>query len=316
MQQIEISHRKHRELGDVMWLRSYGQALAEAAKQNKPIFLLFQEVPGCQTCVRYGNDVLSHPLMVEMIESHFVPLAIFNNHPGADAEVLRAFGEAAWNNPVVYTLRPDGSPLIGRLANRYDPLAVHAYIGQALREADRDIPAFFELLHGDLLIEAGLAETVTYETPCFWSGETSLAQAPGVIETTAGWVGSEEVVRVQFDPRIVTRKALDRYAAGEGFRPNTQPGYRIDREPEYYLRKHGARRLPLSPAQRTRLNVAIPYGQSPESLLSPRQKAWLRSGDLERVSDEDTYRRDIRESWPDLARRIPGNELSSSEVKP
>lgn len=316
MQQLTISYREHRELGNVVWLRSYDQARTEAAKLNRPIFLLFQEIPGCQTCVRYGHDVLSHPLMVDMIESQFVPLAIFNNHPGADAEVLRAFGEAPWNNPVAYILRSDGTPMIGRLANRYDPLAIHAYIFETLRSANRTIPAFFDLLRGDLLCEAGLTETATYETPCFWSGETSLAQAPGVIETTAGWIGSEEVVRVQFDPATITRNALDQFAAQEGFCVNTDSGFRIDDEPEFYLRKHKARHLPLSAAQRTKLNFLIPYGQSPNSLLSPQQGIWLLNDDLTRLSDGETYRRAVRESWPVLAQLIPGSHPEKLEANP
>lgn len=153
MQQLEISHREHRELGDVAWLRNYDQARAEAARQDKPILLLFQEVPGCRTCVQYGSDVLSHPLMVDMIESYFLPLAIFNNHPGADAGVLRVFGEAAWNNPVIYTLRPDGTVLPGRVANRYDALSLHARVQETLRLLDREVPSFFKLFHGDLLID-------------------------------------------------------------------------------------------------------------------------------------------------------------------
>ncbi len=34
------------EVGSVDWQRSYPAALADAKKSNKPIFTLFQEVPG------------------------------------------------------------------------------------------------------------------------------------------------------------------------------------------------------------------------------------------------------------------------------
>ena len=34
------------ELGKVSWLRDYDMAVARSKKVNKPIFLLFQEVPG------------------------------------------------------------------------------------------------------------------------------------------------------------------------------------------------------------------------------------------------------------------------------
>jgi len=63
----------------VHWYRDYDKALVVAAKEDKDVLLLFQEVPGCSTCRNYGHNVLSHPLMVEAIESLFVPLAIFNN---------------------------------------------------------------------------------------------------------------------------------------------------------------------------------------------------------------------------------------------
>ncbi|WP_414711598.1 thioredoxin family protein [Sphingobium sp. UBA5915] len=60
------SHREYRELGNVAWLRDYDDGKALAAAQRKPMLLLFQEVPGCSTCVHFGQDVLTHPLMVEL----------------------------------------------------------------------------------------------------------------------------------------------------------------------------------------------------------------------------------------------------------
>ena len=74
MRKIKLSHREHRELGGVTWLRDYDQAVALATERNKPIFLLFQEVPGCSTCVGFGQEALSHPLMVELVEENFIPL--------------------------------------------------------------------------------------------------------------------------------------------------------------------------------------------------------------------------------------------------
>ena len=34
------------ELGKVAWLRDYDQAVQQAKQENKPILILFQEVPG------------------------------------------------------------------------------------------------------------------------------------------------------------------------------------------------------------------------------------------------------------------------------
>jgi hypothetical protein len=299
-----ISFREHRELGDVMWLRDHGRALTLAAEQSKPVLLLFQEIPGCSTCVRFGQDVLTHPLMVELIANRFVPVAVFNNHPGADAEILRRYDEPSWNNPVVRFLGPDGTELLPKLADRHDALGLHEKITAVLEKLGDDVPGYFRLLGRDLLVEYGLSRCVTYTTPCFWSGETSLAQHPAVITTDAGWVDGEEVVQVHFDSREVSRPDLDAYARAEGFGPIESGGFELDREPQFYLRKNAARHLPLTPAQRTRINLAVPYRIPLSDLLSPQQSAWLADPQLQRSSGDEAYRQDIRQSWPLLVAQL------------
>jgi hypothetical protein len=304
MQQDLVSFREHRELGEVAWLRDYDRGLALAAEQGKPVFLLFQEVPGCSTCVRFGQDVLTHPLMVELIADRFVPVAIFNNRPGADAEILRRYDEPSWNNPVARFLGPDEVELLPKLADRYDALGLHEKIIAVLEMIGDDVPGYFRLLGRDLLVEYGLSKCITYTTPCFWSGETSLAQHPAIITTDAGWVDGEEVVRVHFDPREVSRPDLDAFAHAEGFSPIDDTGFTTDREPQFYLRKNLTRHLPVTPAQRTRINLAVPYRSSLGDVLSPQQSAWLADGRLQGSSGEEAYRQDIRESWPALAGQL------------
>ncbi|GLQ53307.1 VPGUxxT family thioredoxin-like (seleno)protein, type 2 [Devosia nitrariae] len=304
MQENVTSFREHRELGDVAWLRDHDRGLALAAEMGKPVLLLFQEVPGCSTCVRFGQDVLTHPLMVELISDRFVPVAIFNNHPGTDAEILRRYDEPSWNNPVVRFLGPDGAELLPKLADRYDALGLHEKITAVLEMLGDDVPGYFRLLGRDLLVEYGLSKCVTYTTPCFWSGETSLAQHPAVITTDAGWIDGEEVVQVYFDPREVSRSDLDSYAHAELFSPTDAVGFELDGEPQYYLRKNVARHLPLTPAQRTRINLAVPYRDWLACLLSPQQSAWLADAELQRSSGDDTYRQDIRQSWPALVAEL------------
>jgi hypothetical protein len=304
MRKTGISFREHRELGDVAWLRDHDLALASAAEQGKPVLLLFQEVPGCSTCVRFGQDVLTHPLMVEMITDRFVPVAIFNNLPGADADMLRRYDEPSWNNPVVRFLGPDGAELLPKLNDRYDALGLHDKITAVLQMLGDDVPHYFRLLGRDLLVEHGLSESVAYTTPCFWSGETSLAGHPAVITTDAGWVDGEEVVQVHFDPREASRRDLDAFARVEGFSPIKSGGFELDREPQFYLRKSAARHLPLTPAQRTRINLAVPYRDSLTDILSPQQSGWLTDPRLPRSSGDETYRRDVRESWPPLVAQL------------
>lgn len=299
-----VSFREHRELGEVAWLRDHERGLALAAEQGKPVLLLFQEVPGCSTCVHFGQDVLTHPLMVELIADRFVPVAIFNNHPGADRGILHRYDERAWNYPVVRFLQPDGAELLPKLTDRYDALGLHEKITEVLEMLGDDVPGYFRLLGRDLLVENNLSKCVTYTTPCFWSGETSLAQHPAVITTDAGWVDGDEVVQVHFDPRLASRRDLDAYAREEGFTPIESGHFELDREPQFYLRKNPARYLPLTPAQRTQVNLAVPYRGSLSDLLSPQQSAWLADPQLQRSSGDETYRQDIRRSWPTLATKL------------
>ena len=79
------------ELGKVSWYRDFDQAIALSQKKNKPIFVLFQEVPGCLTCRNYGKGVLSHQVIVDAIEQNFIPLAIYNNKGGKDRTVLNRY---------------------------------------------------------------------------------------------------------------------------------------------------------------------------------------------------------------------------------
>lgn len=99
------------ELGQVAWLRDYEEGVRRAAAEDKPLLVLFQEVPGCQTCVDFGGQA---PLLVEVIERAFVPVAIHNNKPGADDAVRRQFGEPAWNYPVARFLDAEGQEIVAR----------------------------------------------------------------------------------------------------------------------------------------------------------------------------------------------------------
>ncbi len=61
------------EAGKVDWGRDLEAALASSQQTGKPLFALFQEIPGCAGCQQFGRDVLSNPLLVEAIESEFTP---------------------------------------------------------------------------------------------------------------------------------------------------------------------------------------------------------------------------------------------------
>jgi Thioredoxin-like len=98
----------------VKWQIDYDTAPASAKESGKPVFLLFQEVPGCAGCKQFGRDVLSDTAVVRGIEENFIPLLIPNNQPGRDAEVLAKSGEPAWNYQVIRFLEANGRDLIPR----------------------------------------------------------------------------------------------------------------------------------------------------------------------------------------------------------
>jgi hypothetical protein len=179
-------------------------------------------------------------------------------------------------------------------------LAVHSKIVAALEAMGREVPEYLRLLRDDLLADYGLARSANIETPCFWSGETSLAQHPAVLTTEAGWIGDEEVVRIDYDPAKVDLAALADFAETEGFEVGEPTGFRTDKAPQYYISKSRFAHLPLSRAQRTRINLAIPYRDRPERFLSPRQAAWLARPDLATLAPASTYRGDFRTEWKRL----------------
>ena len=53
------------EIGSVQWGTDLGAAKKQSAHTGRPVFLLFQEVPGCAGCQMFGRNVLSEPLLVE-----------------------------------------------------------------------------------------------------------------------------------------------------------------------------------------------------------------------------------------------------------
>ena len=108
------------ELGIVRWGRDFEAARTASRETGKPMFVLFDEVPGCNTVKQFGKTVLSDPLIADAIEEAFIPVVIYNNVGGQDRTLLKSFGEPTWNNPVVRIITPDRKPLATRFAGPYD----------------------------------------------------------------------------------------------------------------------------------------------------------------------------------------------------
>ena len=124
-----------------MWGRNFDAALAISKASGKPVFLLFQEIPGCKGCKDFGREVLSDPEVVRAIEENFVPLLIPNNQPGKDEKILKRFSEPAWNYQVVRFLDKDGKDLIPRKDHVWTKPELMMRMQDALAKAGRPAPA-------------------------------------------------------------------------------------------------------------------------------------------------------------------------------
>ncbi len=128
------------ELGKVDWLRDMESAVEESKKSDKDILVLFQEVPGCATCQRFGEQVLSDKNVVAVIEQHFIPLAIYNNKKGDDYDVLTFYNESTWNNPVMRIVNAEQENVHTRLAGQYSLAEVKDYLRFYFEEKEASIP--------------------------------------------------------------------------------------------------------------------------------------------------------------------------------
>lgn len=281
------------ELGQVDWIRNYDEAAAKAKQENKPLLVLFQEVPGCSTSSGYGKNVLSHPQIVEAIETLFVPVAVYNNHGGADEQVLKSFGEPSWNNPVVRIIAPDRKELVPRLNGDYTKAGLVRAMITALENDNKGVPPYLSLLAQELNVNNGRSERAVFAMHCFWVGEGKLANVNGVISTKPGFMGGHEVVELEFNPDIISygdlvNKAKSQNVARHIFTENTEQGsiakeivgegsvspkttFRADSRPKYYLSGTSYKYVPMTNTQLARVNAAIGGLQSPNVFLSPRQ---------------------------------------------
>lgn len=262
------------ELGQVRWSRDHAAALANARKTNRPVFALFDEVPGCSTCRGFGADVLSNPLLVQAIESEFVPLFIANNQAGADAEVLASYHEPAWNNPVVRLLDADGRDLLPRRDGLYSAREIALRMIDALRAAKRPVPRYLELTAE----ESQLAHrrTATFATACYWEGEAQFGRMSGVLGVQALDTPSGEAVHVIYDDSRLRSEALIAAAARLGYSQMPEPGVGArearGRDHLHALGLSPLRELDLTPLQAMRTNAALAGSGDALLWLSPAQR--------------------------------------------
>jgi hypothetical protein len=279
------------ELGRVAWLRDYSQALQAAKKSRKPMLLLFDEVPGCSTCKQFGANPLSHPLIVDAAEE-FVPIAIYNNVGGKDAEILKRFSEPAWNNPVVRFLDENEKDVIPRKEGVYSVAELVDRMVLALEKAERKVPEFLRLVRFEQNPKS--RDVGVFAMYCYWEGERKLGSLEGVLSTRIGSLGGAEVVEVEFDPSVLsfeklvasakemdcthrvfarTQQQLEiaRKIVGEKATLSTRE-IDADTQQQYHLAHYSVYHyLPLTRLQATKVNALLAAEKRPDAVLSPGQ---------------------------------------------
>lgn len=314
-----INYNQPEELGKITWNRDYQDALNLSKKTGKPVFILFQEIPGCSTCKNYGNNILTHPFIVETIEDYFIPLAIYNNKSGNDAEVLRLYGEPSWNNPVVRIVDQEGQNLVKRLSGDYSLLGVTNTLMDGMLKTNQVIPKFLHVLAEELELNAGNLKESYVSMYCFWTGEKVIGNIKGVAETEAGYMDGKEVVRFKYNPEAVSYEDIiseaSKMKCADGaytndieeanladkvlkYNSNKEKSYRQDRDPKYYIQNTDYQYLPMTAIQSQRVNTALGSRQNPDEFLSPRQLKLLKHIQEHRSQKwENTIGKNFIQEW-------------------
>ena len=134
------------EVGSVNWGRDLDQAQKLSGETGRPIFVLFQEVPGCSGCQDFGRTVLTNPQIVEAVENEFYPVLVYNNRGGKDRQLLERFGEPAWNFQVVRFLNAQGQDIIPRKDRVWTISALAARMIETLQATNRPVPKYLQAL--------------------------------------------------------------------------------------------------------------------------------------------------------------------------
>ena len=293
-----VTGEDYEELGGVRWMRDFERARARAERESRPLLVLFTEIPGCSTVKGFGHGALRDPIVIEAITAHFVPVVIYNNRPGRDADLLASFEEPAWNNPVVRAITPDRRPLAERFSGPYEAAPLLDTMRRAL-DVHAKSPAWLSLVAGERASRKRGTERATLSMYCFWSGEAKLGEIEGVVGSRTGFEQGREVVEIEYDPGRISyaelmRKAHERGAAtgaitrteaelasasevfgARAVKHPTRAVRRSLKDDKKQIERSALRWVPMTEAQASRVNALAGRGDTRGALrfLSPTQRA-------------------------------------------
>ncbi len=89
---------------------------------------------------------MSDPQIVDAIEGHYVPVCIYNNIKGKDAQVLSYFKEATWNYPVTRIVDLNRKDVVARSSNWRNGRGVVKQLISAMKARNKTLPGYLELM--------------------------------------------------------------------------------------------------------------------------------------------------------------------------
>lgn len=337
----QTAENNPQELGVIHWQRDLDAAYQASNKTGKPVFLLFQEVPGCITCRTFGDKVLSHPLMVEAIQNEFIPVLIYNNKSGGDSKLLKSFREPSWNNPVVRYLNAQGNDLIPRRGEIWSVEGIASRMIASLKAANRDVPKYLQSI-APASLSKGVSlygsksklEKATFAMYCYWQGQAKLGSLDGVIEARAGHSHHQEVVELIYDPSSIQYETLVKKAqemecatnvyahtdeqfqvaqklVGNRARKLTMTFKNASWSDNFYaLKRTSLRYLPLTPMQATKINGVL-------GLRKPSAEAvkWLSPGQYKNFNRIAQLLREDKAAFKGYEQDYSTDSLKSASIK-
>ena len=96
------------------------------------------------------------------MEELFVPVCVYNNARGKDAETLQRFREPSWNNPVTRIHDTNAKDVVAVNRRGWNVRAVAKQMVQALQKRGKKPPAYLALL-----VSEADAKTRNVETAVF-----------------------------------------------------------------------------------------------------------------------------------------------------
>ena len=157
-----------------------------------------------------------------------------------------------------------------------------------------------------------------------------------MLSTVSGWVGKEEVVRLTFDPKVVSyaelvklakerecatvalpldakQEKIARATYGEHITRTKAAAVRVVPDTKYYLRKTALRFVPMTKTQGTRANAQVSAATKGD-LLSPQQKELLAFIEANPEAGwEDVVDTPFLESWRKVSAKRAGLERAPRE---